>query len=125
MKIFTGVVIFACLAFPAFSQQRADIQRYTALGNTMDTVISAGSATLTDFDGLIKDDGTIKNYTSYKRRYDSLAAALQASEDRLNFLIRTTDRTAYIQEERDNYERLLNEIQTIKSEYDTWLRSVQ
>lgn len=125
MKIFAGVVIFTCLAFPAFSQQRANMQRYNALSDTIASTVTSSNATLADFDDMLQEDGAVKNYTAFKRSYDSLAKALLDSENRLNFLIRTNDRSLYIKEERDNYESLIRELEAVKSEYDSWLNTVR
>jgi hypothetical protein len=74
---------------------------------------------------MISDNGDVKNYTSFKVRYDVLVRALQESEARLNFLLRSNDRIEYIREERDNYQSLITQLQALRTEYDTWLRTVQ
>lgn len=124
MKIIFGFTVFFCLVFPAFSQS-ASVQRFNALGDAMGTQISSSTEALAEFDELVKEDGSVKNYSGYKRRYDSLVKALEESEARMNFLLRTNDRSDIIREERDRYENLLNELQTVKSEYDNWLRTAQ
>ena len=124
MRVFIGFIIFTCLAFPGFSQN-ARSQRVKALSDSMGTAVTRGTATLADFDSRTGDDGQIKVYTDYRRKFGDLSKAMQDSEDKLNFLLRTNDRARFIKEERDNYDDLLKQLQTMKSDYDTWLRTVQ
>ena len=112
----------ACLAFPVFSQS-GNVQRYNALSENMGTTLNRSSAKLADFDSQVKDDGEIKVYTSYRRKYEDLVKALQESESRLNLYLRTNERSAIIKAERDNYEVLVKQLQTVKSEYDNYRSS--
>jgi hypothetical protein len=89
----------------------------------MGRAISRGTDTLADFNSQIKEDGDTKVYASYLGRYNSLVMALQESENKLNLLIRTNDRNANITAERDNYENILKQLQSVKSEFDTYVRS--
>ena len=122
MRFFIVFAIIFCVAFPVFSQNVVQ-QRSANLSEAMGTTVSRSTSKLADFDSQIKDDGDVKMYTSYKRKYEFVAAALQDSESRLNLLLRTNDRMDYIKSERDNYEGLLKELQSIKSEFDNHMRS--
>ena len=126
MKKYVVFLIFIYLAFPVFSQnQSANTQRYNALSDSMGTTLSKSNVLLEDFNSQIKDDGDIKVYTSYKRKYESLVKALQESEYMLNLYLRTNDRTATIKAERDNYENLIKQLQQVKSEFDGYLRTAR
>ena len=124
MKFFAVFIIFVCLAFPGFSQS-ANSQRFSALGDSINRTASNSRDKLADYDDMVSDDGNTKNYTAYKRKYDSLSRSLGESESRLNFLIRTNDRASRIKSERDNYERLVNQMDQLKSDYDNWLSKTQ
>ena len=124
MKIFLGAVIFACLVFPVFSQN-SNTQRFQALGDSMDRTISVSTATLADFDSRTSDDGVLRMYSSFRQRHDELMAALIVSQQKIEQLLRTNDRTSYIRTERDNFDRLLKELVAVKADYDNWLRTVQ
>ncbi|MDR0497400.1 MAG: hypothetical protein LBH42_07285 [Treponema sp.] len=124
MKFLVGLVILTCLSFPVFSQTRNQ-QRQRALGEAIGSTITDSTSILADFDSRVKDDGDNKTYTTYRNKYNELARALHESESRLNFLLRTSDRMSYIKEEHAVYDDLLKQLQTVKSDYDTWLRSVQ
>ena len=124
MKKFIVFLVFICFAVPVFSQNdSANVQRYNALSDSMGTTLNKSNVLLEDFNSQIKDDGDIKVYTSYKRKYESLVRALQESEFLLNLYLRTYDRTATIKAERDNYEHLIGQLQQTKSEFDGYLRS--
>ena len=126
MKKLAVFLVFISFAFPAFSQnQSANVQRYNALSDSMGTTLSKSNVLLEDFNSQIKDDGDIKIYTSYKRKYESLTRALQDSEYLLNLYLRTYERTAIIKAERDNYENLINQLQQVKSEFDGFLRTTR
>ena len=124
MKLFSAFIIFTFLAFPGFSQSSSK-ERFQTLGVSIDRSVSSNNDKLAYYDDLVSDDGNTKNYSAYRRRYESLSRALNESESRLNFLIRTNDRTSKIKKERDNYERLIKEMENLKSEYDSWLSRVQ
>ena len=124
MKIFIGVIIFFSLVFPVFSQS-TDAERFRVLSETMESSISKSSDILTNFDVRSADDGSIRTYSFYRRKHEELLAALKDSEIKLEHFFRTNDRVDYIRKERDNYERLLRDLETLKSEYDSWLRTVQ
>jgi len=127
MKYFAVLVILAGLAFPVFAQNTtqnsAITRRYTALGDSMNATITKSTSTLADFNSQIKDNGDIKIYTTYLGKYNYLAKELQDSESKLNLLLRTNDRTAFILEERDNYEELIKQLQSVKSDFDTYVKS--
>ena len=124
MKIFIGVVIFLSLVFPVFSQS-TDAERFKELSESMESSISKSTDILADFDSRAADDGAIRTFSSYRRKHDELVTALKESELKIEHLFRTNDRVSYIRTERNNYERLLTELEAMKSEYDAWLRSVQ
>ena len=121
MKKIIVFVLFVSLAFPVFSQS-SHAQRVNALNDSMATAINRSTSRLANYDSMIKDDGDVKVYTSYKRKFDSLVGALQESELRLNLYLMTNERTNIIRAERDNYEELLKQLQATRSEYETYLR---
>ena len=121
---FFALIILVGLAFPGFSQSDNQ-ERFRALGVSIDRSVSSNNDKLAQYDDLISNDGNTKNYTAYRRKYESLSRALKESESRLDFLIRTNDRTSKIKAERDNYERLIKQMENLKSDYDGWLRRVQ
>ena len=125
MKFIALTIILSFLAFPAFSQMSNAQQRRRSLSDSMTSNISRSTTTLAGFDSMIREDATVKIYASYKQRFDSITSALRESEARLSFLLRVNDRGNYITEERDRYEGLLRQLETVKSEYDNWLRTVQ
>ena len=126
MKIFIGFVIFVCLAFPVFSQsQNPNADLFSALSGSMESSVSRSTAILADYDSKSNNDGNFKMYSSYKKRYDAIVKALRESEGRMDLLFRTGDRADYVKRERDNYNDLLAQLQSVKTEYDTWLRTVQ
>jgi hypothetical protein len=123
MKYFAVLVILVGLAFPAFSQNNALNQRFTALGDSMNKTITNSTSTLSDFDSQIKDNGDIRMYTTYLIKYNYYAKALQDSEGKLNLMFRSNDRTAFIKDERDNYEGLIKQLQAVKTDYDAYLKT--
>ena len=126
MKRISIFLILFCFVFPVFSQTNsANAQRFSALSDSMGTTVSKSNVLLEDFNSQIKDDGDVKVYTSYKRKYESMVKALQDSEYLLNLYLRTNERTATIKAERDNYENLINQLQQVKSEFDNYLRSAR
>jgi hypothetical protein len=125
MKYFAFFVVLVSLAFPVFAQNTAHAQRLNALSESMGNTISRSSATLADFDSQIKENADVKVYTSYVRKYGALSDALDESEYKLKLLLRTNDRNNYVAEERDNYESILNQLQSVKSDFDTYLRSAR
>ena len=124
MRFFIIFSILVCLAFPVFSQNVSQ-QRFNALSDSMGTTISRSTETLADYDANITDNGNIRTYTSYKKRYEYYVQALRESEGRMELLFRTNDRTSRQLEERDTYENLLQELQAIKSDYDNFVRTVR
>jgi hypothetical protein len=123
MKYFAVFVILVGFAFPVFAQNNAITQRFNALSESMGTTISRSSATLEDFDSQIKDNSDVRILTSYARKYNFFVSVLQESEEKLNLLLRTNDRTNYILAERDNYEGLLKDLQSVKTEFDAYIKS--
>jgi len=125
MKYFAVFVILAGLAFPVFAQNTAIAQRFNALNESMSTSISRATETLADFDSQIKDKGDTNIYSSYLRRYNFLVDSLQESEGKFNLLIRSNDRNVNIGAERDNFENILKQLQSVKSDFDTYLKSTR
>jgi hypothetical protein len=123
MKYFAVFVLFAGLAIPVFAQNTALAKRLNALNDAMSTSISRSTETLADFDSQIKDKGETNVYTSYSKQYTFLLESLQESEQRFDLLIRTNDRNVNIEAERDNYEDLLQQLQSVKSKFDTYMKS--
>jgi hypothetical protein len=91
----------------------------------MEAAISRSADMLAAYDSRSSDDGDIRMYSSYKKRYDDLVRDLRESELKMAQLFRTNDRVGYIREERDNYDRLLTELRSVKADYDNWLKTVQ
>jgi hypothetical protein len=87
--------------------------------------LSASNSNLQYYDEVISDTGDTKTYTDYYRRFEIVAKALNESESRLDLLIRSNDRPNRIKDERDYYERLIKQMDALKAEYDSWLRTVQ
>jgi hypothetical protein len=123
MKYFAVLVILVGLAFPVFSQDSALNRRFTALGDSMNSTITTSTSTLADFNSQIKDNGEIRMYTTFLMKYNYLAKALQDSESKMNLLLRTNDRTVFVIDERDNYEDLIKQLQTVKTDYDAYLKT--
>jgi hypothetical protein len=124
MKYFAVFVLFGCLVFPCFSQS-VNAQRFRNLGDSMGKNLSASNSNLQYYDEVISDTGDTKTYTDYYRKFEIVAKALNESESRLDLLIRSNDRPERIKEERDFYERLIKQMDALKAEYDSWLRTVQ
>jgi hypothetical protein len=112
------------MALPVFSQSSQG-QRLTALSESMGATINRSSSKLADFNSQIKDDGDIKVYTSYKRRFEGLSNDLNESEGILNLYLRTNERSNIITDERDNYEKILGLLQTLKSDFDNYTRTAR
>ena len=126
MKIFIGFVIFVCLAFPVFSQSQSPYaDQFNGLSESLEAAISRSTSVLADYDSRSNNDGDFKMYSSFKKRYDDIIKALRESEAQMDLLHRTYDRADYIKKERDNYNDLLTQLQSVKTEYDSWLRTVQ
>ena len=129
MKIFiravTGFVIFVCLTFPAFSQAKTPDVDFNELSDAMDSSISRSTDKLAEFDSYLNDDGNFKRYSSFKKQYDDIVKALRESEARMDLLYRTNERSDHVRKERDIYNDLLTQLQTVKSDYDAWLRTVR
>jgi hypothetical protein len=127
MKYFTVFVILIGLAFPVFAQNTtqnsAITRRFSALGDSMNSTISSSTSTLASFDSQITDNSDVRVYTTYLRKYNYLADKLQESEIKVNLMLRSNDRTNYILAERDNYEDLIKQLQSVKSDFDTYLKS--
>ena len=122
MRFFVCLIIFTCLAFPAFSQS-ANEDRYQSLSDSMDFTLSSSRNKLENFDQDLKDSGNNNSYASYREKYLSLQRRLNETEARLDLYTRTNDKTSLIREQRDKYENLINELDQVKSDYDSWLSS--
>ena len=124
MKVFFGVVIFVCLAFPAFSQSpNADL--FNDLSESMEGSVSRSTSVLAEFDSRNNNNDDFRMYSSFRKRYDDLLRALRDSEGRMALLYRTNERADFVRRERDTYDDLLTQLQVMKAEYDSWLRTVQ
>ena len=124
MKTVVFSLIFACLVFPAFSQT-TNADRFRALDTSMNSTITSSTSKLRTFDQLLSDTGHTRIYMSYRGKFETLSKALQESELQLNRLIQFNDRPANIKAERDNYAVLIRRLEALKTEYNTWLSSVQ
>ena len=124
MRYFFAFTIFFCLAFPVFSQA-GNVQRFRALSDNMETAASRSTNKLAEYDSIIMDDGNIRVYMNYRKKFESLSKEINDTESRLNLLLRTNDRISHMKAERDHYEALIKNLEAIKSEYDNWMRSVQ
>ena len=124
MKILVIFLILFSFAFPAFSQT-ANQQRYRALSDAMGTTLSRNTAALEDFDSRVSDSGHYGRYSQFYRQYNNLARGLSESERRLNFLLQGNAPSGQINDEHKAFENLLRRLETLKSDYDSWLRTVQ
>ena len=124
MKPLFVFVLFACLVFPVFSQD-ANADRYKSLSDSMGRTLSNSNANLENYTEEMNGSGNMQTYSSYKGRYNTLVKALNESENKLNYMIRANDRKANIKAERDHYESLVDQLDTMKSDYDSWLSKVQ
>ena len=124
MKFLVFIFTLVCFSFPAFSQA-SNAQRFRSLADSMNTTLTRSTEALADFDSRATDDGSVRRYVDYLGQYRVLEHALQESEARLNFLLRGHAHQNDIREEHKNYERLLSSLEALKSDYDTWLRTVQ
>ena len=126
MKVFFGVLIFVCLAFPVFSQsQSPNADLFAALGESMDGSVSRSTSVLADYDSRNNNNDDFRMYSDFKKRYEDLLRAIRSSEARMSLLYRTNERADFVRRERDNYDELLTQLQSMKGEYDSWLRTVQ
>jgi len=125
MRYFFAFTIFFCLAFPVFSQAGSNVQRFRALSDNMATTSSRSNTRLAEYDSLILDDGSMRVYMNYRKKFDSLSQEIRDSESRLNLMLRTNDRISHMKEERNHYEVLISELDALKTEYDGWMRTVQ
>ena len=123
MKYFAFFVLFACLAFPVFSQQDSNTERFGKLSETMGNTLSNSNSNLEYYDEITGDRSDTRTYTYFYYRHRDLSSALQSSETRLDFLIRTHAKPSAIRAERNNYERLIQRLEEIKTEYDDWMKS--
>ena len=127
MKFLTGVFIFTCLAFPVFSQnsQNSSQDRFQALSESMGRTISSSQSKLEYYDQESRDTTSMKTFTFYRKKHEDLSRSLRDSEAKLDLLLRTNDRADTVKKERDFYEGLINELQSAKSDYDSWLKSAK
>jgi len=125
MKYFGVFVILVGLAFPVFAQNTntALAQRLSALSESMATSVTKANATLADFDSQIQDKGIANVYRTYLNKYNFLVDSLEESEGKFKLLIRTNDRNAIIEAERDNFEAIIKQLQSVKTDFDAYLKS--
>ena len=124
MKPFFLFIFFVCFGLPCFSQN-ANSERFKGLSDNMGRTLENSKANLEDFDQDAGDSKNMRSYSHYRDRYESLSTALRDSEQRLDKLIRTYDRTERIKTERDQYAELIQTLESTKTDYDNWLKSVQ
>ena len=124
MRAFLIIAILCCVLFPVFSQSAAN-DRFQALSDSMGQTISNTNYNLEYYDEHTQDNGNTKTFTSYNRKHEVLKQDIETSGSRLDLLIRTNDRAALVKEERDHYEKLLKDMESLKSDYDSWLRNVK
>ena len=128
MKFIFGIIIFTCLSLPVYSQRQIQVdntQRNNNFGNSIDTVLTRSNNNLRAFDALIDAGRDSITFSELRRRYESLANALFESELHLHFLIRSNSRIADIRGERENYQRLITDLETLKTDFETYLRTAQ
>ncbi|MCL2007845.1 MAG: hypothetical protein FWG77_07125 [Treponema sp.] len=125
MKFVLALLIFTLLSLPVFSQQVDTVQRARNLGTSVDTVLTRSTNNLRAFDQLIDAGHDTVTFSVLRRRHESLTHALGESEIQLHFLIRTNSRMADITAERNNYQRLINDLETLKADLDNYIRSIQ
>ena len=123
MKFIFGIIIFTCLSLPVFSQDNT--QRIRNLSDSIDTTLTRSTNNLRAFDQLLDLGEDTVTYSMFRRRHELLTYDLSESELRLHYLIRTNSRISDIREERNNYERLIKELETVRSEYDAYMRNRQ
>jgi len=122
-----GLIIFAlflCPVFMVFSQD-PNATKFKDLSDSMGKTVSTSTSTLRNFDTKMTNNEHFNTFTSYKIQHDGLVKALRESETRLNQLITSNASQTARKEERDKYERLTKKLETVKSDYDKWLQSVQ
>ena len=118
--------IFICLTLPVFSQDANSSQtKFQALSDRMGTSVTNSNTKLDNYTQDMNDSGNTATYASYSGKYNTLMKALSASEDKLDLMIRSNDRPANIKAERDHYESLIKQLQSLKSDYDNWLSGVK
>ena len=125
MKYVTIFIVLACLLVsPVFSQNKNQT-RFKALSDSMGRTLSDSNTKLENYTDEMHNSGNMKTYASYNQKYSVLVKALNVSEIKLDRLIRTNDRTVDIKDERDHYEDLIKQLESTKSDYDNWMKSVQ
>ena len=124
MKVFIAIIVFSFFTFPVFSQN-PNINRFNALGAAIASTYERNREALADFDERILIDGTVQRFARFLRHHHDLAAALEASEFHLNFLLRGSAHRTLIMEEHQNFGNLMREMEALRIEYDAWLRTVQ
>ena len=124
MKILIGIIVFTFFAFPVFSQA-GNQDRFRALSEAMGNTLTRSTAALADFDSRANDDGSIRRYTNYLRLYRTLSSALNESERRLNFLLTANAHRNYIDDEHTNFQELIRSLESLKTEYDNWMRTAR
>ena len=124
MKYFFVLILLAFLVFPCFSQSTSS-ERFQALSEAMGRTIEEGDATMENLNYDSAYSQNMKTYLSYRRKHETLSSAMNGSANRIDLYIRTNDKADKVTAERDNYENLLSELKTAKTDYDSWLRNVK
>ena len=125
MKFILGIIVFTFLSLPVFSQQVDTVQRARNLESSVDTVLTRSNNNLRGFDQLIAAGHDTVTFSVLRRRHESLTHALGESEIHLHYLIRTNSRMADITAERNNYQRLINDLQSLKTDLENYIRTIQ
>ena len=124
MKVFIAFVIVLCVVFPVFSQD-SNVPVYRELSDSMGSSISNSTSTLANFDLLMSNNENYATYTAYMGQYNNVVRLLRESELRMNRLIKANAIESRRIDERNNYERLISRLQSVKSEFDSWLQSIR
>jgi len=121
------IFIFAflvCLALPVFAQN-PNRPMYQALSDQMGTTLTNSNTKLDNYTQDMTNNGDTANFATYRSKFNTINKALSDSEARLDLMIRSNDRTVRIKEERDRYESLVKQLDSLKSDYDNWLKNVK
>jgi hypothetical protein len=121
--LFVGLTLLIAV-YPVFSQD-ANAQRYQTLSDNIASAVSDGNAKLQNFDQRVGYNRNGKFYSNYRQRFETINRALVESETRFNRLLQAHDNSDNIKAERDRYESLIQHLQALKDEYDSWLSSIQ
>ena len=123
MKSLVIFALFLSLAFPVFSQDSN--QLFRTLSDSMGQTITRSTSRLAAFEERMNINGHTRDFSEFRLRFEALLIALRDSEERMDLLLRSNARFADIQRERDIYQKLIRDLESIKTEYDNWLRNIR